>query len=311
VNGPTLITGAAGFAGSHLLLQLYGRYDLVAWSRSEPPADLASLARWERLDLLDAERVRASLLAMRPAKVYHLAGTPHVAESFSDTTKPLANNVLGTHRLFDGLRRADISCRVVLTGSATVYGWSDLPLTEDSPLAPASPYAVSKLAQEQLGLRAVAEDGLDVIVTRPFNHTGPRQAPSFMAPSVARQIALIERGRLEPVLRIGNTSPMRDLSDVRDITRAYELLMEGGTPGTIYNVASGVGHSVKEILDALIGRSRVTVRTETDRSRLRSNDPPVLVGDPSRLRTATGWHPEVSFERMIDDLLDYWRAVIQ
>jgi GDP-4-dehydro-6-deoxy-D-mannose reductase len=310
VNGPVLITGAGGFAGSYLLQRLAGRHDLVAWGRSSPAPEFRSLARWQQVDLLDRDRVRSLVSELRPTSIYHLAGSAHVAEAVADPASAFANNVLGTHHLFDALRRSGGGGqRVLLAGSAAVYGSSDAPLTEDSPVAPANPYAQSKLAQEQLGLRAVTEDGLDVIVARPFNHTGPRQTASYMAPTVARQIALIERGRLEPVLRIGNTSAMRDVSDVRDVVRAYELLMQLGAPTTVYNVASGIGRSVQQILDALIGRARVPVRIEVDPARLRSGDPPMLVGDASRLTTATGWRPEIPFEKTIDDLLDYWRAV--
>lgn len=304
------MTGAGGFAGGHLLELLAGRHDLIGWSRSQPSPELARLARWQQVDLLDRDRVCAVIRDVRPAAVYHLAGVSHVAESFADPAKPLAGNVLGTHHLFDALRRAGLACRVVLTGSATVYASSGSPLTESSPVAPASPYALSKLVQEQLGLRAVGEDGLRVVVTRSFNHTGPRQTPSFMAPTVARQVALIERGQLEPVIRIGNTSPQRDLSDVRDVVRAYEALMERGQPGEIYNVASGVGRAVGDVLNALIARSRVPVRTETDPERMRAADVPILVGDPTRLRTATGWQPQISFDRMIDDLLEFWRTAV-
>jgi GDP-4-dehydro-6-deoxy-D-mannose reductase len=308
VDGPVLITGASGFAGSHLLQRLSGRLALVGWARSSPPADLVSLARWQHVDLLDRDRVRALVRELRPSAVYHLSGSTHVGDSLGDPANTFANNVLGTHRLFDALRRAGVRSRILLAGSAAVYGWSDSPLTEDSPVAPGNPYAQSKLAQEQLGLRAVREDGLDVIVTRPFNHTGPRQTASFMAPTMARQIALIERGALEPVIRVGNTSARRDVSDVRDVVRAYETLMDRGTPGTIYNVASGVGRSVQQILDALIARSKVPVRIEVDPARLRSSDPPMLVGDATRLKEATGWQPEISFEQTIDDLLGYWRG---
>jgi GDP-4-dehydro-6-deoxy-D-mannose reductase len=307
VNGTILVTGASGFAGSHLLQLLGDRDNVVGWTRSAPASDLERLARWQQVDLLDRDRVRSLIGDLRPGAVYHLAGSPHVAESFRDTAKPFANNVLATHHLFDALRRAGTRSRVLVTGSAAVYGSSDVPLTEQSPIEARSPYAVSKLAQEQLGVRASSEDGVDVILTRPFNHTGPRQSPSFMAPSIARQVALIERGRLEPVLRIGNTSPIRDLSDVRDVVRAYQLLMLEGTHGTIYNVASGIGHSVQQILDALLSRSRVPIRIEVDTSRLRNADIPVLVGDPSRVMHATGWRPEIPFEQTIDDLLAYWR----
>jgi GDP-4-dehydro-6-deoxy-D-mannose reductase len=308
VNGPVLITGASGFAGSHLLDLLAGRGELAAWSRAEPAAERRGSARWQRVDVRDPQQTRAAIRELRPSAVYHLAGMPHVAESFSDTAAPLASNVLGSHHLFDALRRARIRCRVVLAGSALIYRGSDRPIAEDAPIAPGSPYAVSKLAQEQLGLRALREDGVDVILTRPFNHTGPRQQPSFMAPSVARQIARIERGGGEPLLRVGNLDAVRDLTDVRDIVRAYEALMGTGTPGTIYNIASGQGRPVRQVLEALVSRSSVPIRVERDPSRFRANDTPVLIGDATRLREATGWAPRIPFDRMIDDLLAFWRA---
>jgi GDP-4-dehydro-6-deoxy-D-mannose reductase len=308
--GPVLVTGAAGFAGGHLLELLTGRHELVAWSRSTPPPELAGLARWQQVDLLDRDRVRAAVHDVRPSAVFHFAGVSQVAESFADAVKPLAGNVLGTHHLFDALRRAGLTCRILLTGSATVYASSDSKLTETSLLAPASPYGVSKLAQEQLGVRAVREDGLEVVIARPFNHTGPRQTPSFMAPAVARQVALIERGTLEPIIRIGNTSPKRDLSDVRDVVRAYDALMRAGVPGEIYNVASGIGHAVGDVLNALISRARVPVQTEVDPARMRATDVPMLVGDATRLQQATGWTSRISFDQMIDDLLEYWRTVV-
>lgn len=308
--GPVLVTGAAGFAGSHLVEHLAGRCDLTAWTRSDPPAEMASLARWTRVDLLDRERVRAEILALRPAAVYHCAGAAHVADSWQDTVGPLAGNVLTTHYLFDALRRAGAPCRVLVTGSATVYAASASPLHEDSPLAPASPYALSKLAQEQLGCLAVGEDGVDVILTRPFNHTGPRQRPTFAAPGIARQIALIEQGAMKPLLKVGNLDAERDLTDVRDTVRAYALLMQHGTPATPYNVATGVARPMRAIVDALIERSRVAIEVAQDPARLRPHDIPVLVGDPTRLRSATGWAPLIGFGRMLDDLLEYWRASV-
>ena len=303
-----LVTGAAGFAGSHLVDYLAGTCDLTGWARSGPPADIASLARWTRVDLLDRERVRQEVLALRPTAVYHCAGAAHVADSWQNTALPLASNVLTTHYLLDALRRAGSPCRVVIPGSATVYASSASPLHEDSALAPASPYAVSKLAPEQIGRRALTEDGVDVIVARAFNHIGPRQSPAFAVAGMARQIAHIERGGVDPVIRVGNLDTQRDLTDVRDTVRAYALLMERGVPGTIYNVASGVARPMRAVLDALVERSRVSVEIVLDPSRLRPHDIPVLVGDSTRLRTATGWAPLISFDRMLDDLLEYWRT---
>ena len=159
-------------------------------------------------------------------------------------------------------------------------------------------------------LRATIEDGLEVIVVRAFNHTGPRQAPAFAAPSFARQIALMERGALPPVIRAGNLAPRRDLSDVRDVVRAYIALMDRGAGGAIYNVASGVGRPIGDILDALIARARVPVTVETDPSLLRPNDTAALVGDCTRLQRDTGWSLQIPFETMLDDLLEYLEGAV-
>lgn len=304
----TLVTGAAGFAGSHLLEQLAegSSDDLVGWSRSDPPPGLAPLARWERIDIRDGQRVYDALRILRPRAIFHCAGLPHVAESWTDTAASLAANVLGTHRILDAVDRLDYPCRILVTGSSQVYGPSTAPITEDDAIAPSSPYALSKLAQEQLALRAGTRR-MEVIVARPFNHTGPRQKPAFLAPSVARQIALIERAALEPVIKVGNLTPSRDLMDVRDTVRAYALLMKSGAPGTVYNVATGISRPVRTIVDALVTRARVPIRIEQDPSRFRPNDVPTLVGNAAKLQAVTGWRPEIPFERMIDDLLDFWR----
>ena len=310
-SGPVLVTGAAGFSGSHLVERLAGTCDILAWARSEAPAEVAHLARWTGIDLLDRERVRREIRAARPSAVFHCAGASHVGVSWQHTAQPLANNVLATHYLLDALRRAGVEARVVVAGSATVYAPSTSPLREDDPLAPNSPYALSKLAQEQLALRDVAATGLSVIVARPFNHTGPRQRPDFAAPGMARQIALIERGALAPSIRVGNLDAERDLTDVRDTVRGYTLLMERGVPGMVYNVASGIGRSIRTVLEALAQRSHVPVEIRVDPELLRPRDTPVILGDATRLRAATGWTPLIPFDRMIDDLLVYWRSHVQ
>lgn len=310
-----LITGAAGFAGSHLLEHLSDRRgrppgrpsDLVAWARSSPPPDIVGLARWETIDLLDRDRVRDAIAALRPSHVYHLAGAAHVGNSWARTTDTLSANVLATHYLFDAIRRANVQCRVLVPGSAHVYAASAVPITEEARVAPASPYALSKLAQEQVGAQAFGQDGVETILTRVFNHTGPRQDPSFVAASMARQVALAERGALEPVIKVGNLDAERDLTDVRDTVRAYAMLMDRGTPGTVYNVATGVARPTRAVLETLLARARIPIRVEVDPARLRPNDIPVLVGDPSRLRAATGWTPQIPFDQMLADLLDYWR----
>ena len=294
-SGNILETGAAGFVGSHLMDRLPGA---IGWSRRD-------------IDLLDRDAVRSRIRELAPSVVYHCAGAPHVANSWSNTTHPLASNVLATHYLLDALRRAGRPCRVLIPGSAYVYRGSDTLIPETAEVAPANPYALSKLAQERLGIRSVEEDGLEVIVTRSFNHTGPRQAPSFAAPAFARQLARIEAGLDDPIIHVGNLDARRDVTDVRDTVRAYELLVDRGRPATPYNVCSGTAHSIRDLLDGLRSRTRVPVRIEVDRARLRPNDTPVLVGDPSRLVADTGWTPEVSFERMLGDLLEYWRHAVR
>ncbi len=298
MNGPVLVTGASGFAGSHLVDRL---------ARTGGP-----VLRWSRavVDLLDRDSVRSRIRELKPAAIYHCAGTPHVAHSWGDTVRPLRNNVLATHYLLDAVRRAGIACRVLVTGSATVYRAAPGPIAEDGAIEPSSPYALSKLAQEQLALRALADDGIEVVVTRAFNHTGPRQTPLFAAPTLARQLALIEAGRSEPVIRVGNLDARRDITDVRDTVRAYELLMAKGRQGVPYNVCSGVAYAIRDILEGLRTRVRAAVRVETDPARLRPNDTPILVGSPARLQADTGWAPEIPFDRMLDDLLDYWREQV-
>ena len=212
-----LVTGATGFAGGHLVEHLAGTSRVVGWGRSAPHEELAGAAEWQTIDLLDREQVLSSIAALRPASVYHLAGSTQVAESWKDTARPLQGNALATAHLLDAIRRENVNCRILLTGSSAVYAPSDAPVREDASLAPASPYALSKLAQEQLALRAWRDDRLEIVIVRPFNHTGPRQTPSFVAPAMARQVALIERGLVEPVIRVGNLDARRDLSDVRDV----------------------------------------------------------------------------------------------
>ena len=307
---PILVTGAAGFAGSHVVEALAGDADTVGWIHNAPaPKDVERLARWQRVDLLDPVAVRDAIARIKPSGVIHCAGAPNVAHSWRDTVTPLSINVLATHHLFDALRRANVRCRVVVPGSATVYALSTSALTEESPLAPANPYAVSKLAQEELSLRAAHEDNVEVIVTRSFNHTGPRQSAAFAAPNMARQIAMIEKRLADPVIKVGNLEAQRDFTDVRDMARAYVTLLQEGAPSNVYNVSTGVPRVMRSVLEALVARARVEVLIETDPALMRPSDTPVLLGDATKLRRQTGWHPEIPFEQTLNDLLNYWRTV--
>ena len=236
------------------------------------------------MDLVDGPAVARALADLRPTTVFHCAGSAHVGQSWADTRETLATNVLGTHHLLDGLRKAGVSARVLLPGSSYVYRQSDGALSEDDPIGPASPYAVGKLAQEMLGARSIAEDGQQVFLTRSFNHIGPRQDPSFAASAFAKQIALIEKGGTAPVIDVGNLDAMRDLTDVRDTVRAYRDIVERGRPGVVYNVCSGTAHKIRDLLDGLVTLEPRAGRDPRGPGPLSPNDTPVLLGNPARLQ---------------------------
>jgi GDP-4-dehydro-6-deoxy-D-mannose reductase len=306
-----LITGAAGFAGSHLLDLLAGSgATVVAWHRpgGSPPQE-RSPARWDAVDLLDQAQVDAAIERARPAAVYHCAGAAHVGRAWDSTASTLATNVRGTHHLLRALERIGSRARILVPSSALVYAPADQPLAEDHPLLPSSPYGLSKLAQEMLGVKS--NDVLPVTIARPFNHFGPRQHPHFVASGFARRIADIERGRWAPEISVGNLEARRDLTDVRDTVRAYQMILERGEPGRPYNVCSGHAITMRELLDRLIARARVPVTVKVDPARYRPNDTPLLVGNPARLHDELGWRAQIPIERTLDDLLEYWRTTTQ
>jgi GDP-4-dehydro-6-deoxy-D-mannose reductase len=304
----TVVTGAAGFAGSHLLdLLTADGAPIVAWRRpGGAPGAQRSSATWEAVDLLDRAAVVEAIARLRPAVVYHCAGAAHVGRAWDSTEAALAINVLGTHHLLDALGAARVRARVLIASSALVYHHSSAALDEDAPLVPTSPYGVSKLAQEMLGMHA-NRDGLEVLIARAFNHVGPRQDPFFSASGFARRIADIEAGRWEPEIAVGNLDAQRDITDVRDTVRAYRAIVEKGPGGRAYNVCSGRLVVIGDLLEMLRVRARVPIRIRVDPSRFRPNDTPVLLGDRRRIHDELGWEPRVPFERTLDDLLDYWR----
>ncbi len=304
-----LITGASGFVGPHLARVLAARgARVVGLAAAAAPAGL-TLAAWHTTDVLDREALARAIAASRPDAVVHLAGQSSAARSFEQPVETFRLNVTGTWNLLEGVREHAPRARTLIVGSGEVYG----PLAEgaraaeDAPFNPVSPYGLSKAAADALAELHARAHGLDVVRTRSFGHTGPGQESRFVVPSFARQIAAIERGA-EPVLRVGNLEVSRDLTDVRDIVRAYVLLLERGKPGEAYNVCRGVTVRLADMVRMLAGRSRVPVRIEVDPARVRAADVAWLAGDPAKLERDTGWRAEIAFERTLDDVLEEWRS---
>ncbi len=308
----TLITGAAGFAGSYLVeLLAKNGAEIIAWHRpgGRPPFD-APKTTWQEVDLLNFDAVMRAIDLVRPTRVYHCAGAPHVGRSWDATDRTFAVNVRGTHHLFEGLRRCGLEARVLIPSSAMVYRPTAEPISEEHPLVPPNPYGLSKLAQELLGQRA-SSSRVTVTVGRAFNHIGPRQDPAFAASGFARQLAEIELGVREPEVVVGNLEARRDTLDVRDTVRAYEAILERGTSGRPYNVSAGRASSIGEILEMLRARATSPVRVVVDKSRFRPHDAPTMVGDSRRLRDELGWAPVVPLSQTLDDLLTYWRVAVR
>ena len=304
--GSSLITGATGFAGGHLLDLLIARGERVhAWGHTTagPGSDTHSPVTWRSVDLLDRAAVREGLNAARPSVIYHCAGFAHLQDAWRQPARALRVNVLGTHVLFEAARDLDLACRIFVTGSAQVYRPSATAITEDDPVGPDNPYGISKLAQEMM----TAASPIPAWLTRPFNHAGPRQSPAYATSAFAQQIADIEAGRRDAVLHVGNLDAQRDITDVRDTVRAYHAIVSSGQTRRPYNVCSGRTYTMRRLLDMLRSLARVRVRVEIDPARLRPSDNPVILGSHARLTADTGWTPVIPIEQTLADLLEHWR----
>lgn len=313
-----LVTGIAGFAGSHLAeellthshVEIHGIVHRTVW-RIQHVQDRLHLHRG---DLLDAESVNEIVRSVAPEAVFHLAAWSDVGESWSRPWLVYEQNILGQLNLLEALRRYSPTARTLVVASNEVYGLvrpADLPIDENTPFRPNSPYGVSKIAQDMMGLQYWNSYRLPTIRARSFNHIGPRQADSFAASAFARQVAEIEAGLRQPVVRVGNLDAIRDFSDVRDIVRAYWLLLQNGAPGEAYNVGSGVGKPVRWLLDTLLQMSTTQIEVQLDPARLRPSDIPESVCDNRRLIAATGWQPRYDLRQTLKDLLDFWRSAVR
>jgi GDP-4-dehydro-6-deoxy-D-mannose reductase len=311
-----LITGAAGFVGAHLAAHLIeAEPGAAVWGMVWPSAGRESVAALpssvhiENGELRDAGSLQRVLRVARPEVIFHLAAASTVASSWAAPTEAMEVNAVGQINLLEGIRALGLEPTVIVACSAEAYGRAaHCPVTEDAPLAPLSPYAVSKAAQDLIAAQYHAAYGLKTIRLRLFNHTGPGRPERFVASSFARQTAEIERGMRPPVLRVGNLDAVRDFTDVRDVVRAYRLVAANGWPGAAYNVCSGAKVSVRELLDILLAVAGVEVEVKVDPELLRPADIPALWGDRSRLTADTGWQPLIPLERTLADLLAWWRG---
>lgn len=305
------VTGALGFVASHLAPALADAgHEVTGLSERGDAAMPAGMRALIPGDVLDAASLDEAVRRARPEWVVHLAGQSSAAVSFEKPVDTYRTNVLGTWGLLEAVRRHAPGARVLVVGSGEAYGPQPegTRVAETAPFRPVSPYALSKAAADAAAGAMATRFGLDVIRTRSFGHTGPGQSPTFAIPSFARQIAAIEAGHGEPVLRVGNLNVTRDLTDVRDVVAAYIALLERGRSTAAYNVCRGSGIKLDEVARSLVRRARVPVRIEVDPARVRPADLPYLVGDGGAIGSDAGWAPIIPFERTLDDVLADWRA---
>jgi len=312
-----LITGITGFVGAHLTDHLLSArpdaevFGLRRWR--SPSDDIAGLAPAVRMidgDVLDAPSLLRALQASRPDVIFHLAASSSVASSWDTPVEMFHVNVMGTLHLLEAMRQLDADATAVIACSAESYGPvapADLPIREEQAFRPVSPYAVSKAAVDMLAYQYFQTFRLRTVRLRLFNHCGPGQSDRFVVSALARQIAEIEAEQRPPDLQVGNLDAVRDFVDVRDVARAYLLAATSALPGEAYNVASGRGRSIREVVDRLLDATDAVVDVAFDASRLRPTDVPSLVGDAGRFRRATGWEPAIPFEQTVLDVLAQWR----
>lgn len=319
-----LITGASGFVGRYLARHLLDVTDwtLVLLSRSNvgverihadyasTPDRVAGLAA----DIGNAAAVRDALERSRPTYVFHLAAQTYVQAALEDPATTLQGNIFSTLNVLEAVRSMADPPRMLAVGSSEEYGMvrpEDNPVDEATELRPNNPYGVSKIASDMLALQYALTYKLPIIRVRSFNHIGAGQSEKFVTASFARQVAMIEAGKQEAVMKVGNLAAQRDFSDVRDIVRAYHLAIIQGQPGEVYNLCSGQATSIQQVLDTLLTYCRVRVRVELDPARLRPADVPLIVGTAVKFRQLSGWQPNISLRQSIADILDYWRDQVR
>jgi GDP-4-dehydro-6-deoxy-D-mannose reductase len=311
-----LITGIGGFVGGHLARHLLEQSDTTVIGVSifppEQHADIAALGiQLHQVDLNDEEAVSKLLKESRPDQIYHLAAQTFVPESFENPWQTLSNNIHSQLNILHAMVKLDLDARILVVGSGEEYGVvfpSEVPIDEDQPLRPSSPYSVSKVTQDLMGLQYYLSHDVAAIRVRPFNQIGPGQSKLFVAPAFASQIAAIEKGEQEPIVYVGNLEARRDFTDVRDMVRAYRLVLSHGEPGDVYNIGSGEAHSIQELLDILLSLSTAAIEVRVDPARLRPVEVPVIICNADKVKAITGWQPTYTFEQSLADVLTDWRT---
>ncbi len=314
------ITGISGFAGSFLAEELLKNSNFEVSGVYLSEASLNNLASIKdkikiiKLDLTDSSSTFKYIKEIKPDYIFHLAGLAGSSDSFGAPLATIVGNVAPQINIFDAVRELNLlKTRILIASSAEIYGHvekKDLPISEDTPLNPTSPYAVSKISQDFLGLSYFNSYNLDIVRVRPFNHIGPRQIDKFVVGSFAKKIAEIEKKKREAVMPVGNLESKRDFTDVRDVVKAYILALEKGKSGKAYNIGSGTSYSISEILDKLIGFSDIKIKVEQEKSLLRPSDNPDLICDYGKFADLTDWKPEIQIDKTLEDTLDYWRNII-
>lgn len=313
-----LITGVAGFVGQHLLsyLQSLDSFEIVGTYRSESSHDEFDKKNLtlRQVNLMDQDAVASLIEEDKPDYIYHLAAMASAAKSYSHAKETLTNNMVVELNLLEALKNAKMySTRTLIVSSGEVYGMvkpEELPVSEENPLRPVSPYAVSKIAQDFLAYQYFLSYHLDTVRVRPFNHTGPGQKEGYVVSDFAKQIVEIEKGKKEPVITVGNLEAKRDFTDVRDIVKAYHLALEKGEAGEVYNLGSNNSYKVADILQMLLAHSMTKVDVKVDPERFRPIDVPEITCDSRKFFELTHWKPEIEFERTLQDILDYWRKIV-
>ncbi len=311
-----MITGIAGFAGSHLaeLMLEEGAEVHGAVFPGESTRNVTSLESQLGLstcDIRDAEAVAKLLAETRPEEIYHLAAITFIPESLDDPRLTFDTNLFGTMNVFEAAKKLSDVPRILFVGSADVYGAvgkDELPVDEGAPLRPTNPYSVSKAAADMLAYQYGLSAEMHIVRVRPFNHTGPRQSPRFVCSDFARQVVEAEKGRQPPEISVGNLDPMRDFCDVRDIVRAYRDVLRGGEPGEVYNVCSGESVSVGEILDGLMSISGQRLVITESPDRVRKTEVEEVIGDGGKINRAVGWRPSIPIRKTLEDMIEYWRG---